>query len=98
VSTCCATAPGPATRNGDPSRLILLTTGTTDRYCDLQFDQSDSLLVGRESGGVPPDVHAAADLRVTIPMRPGFRSLNVALAAAVVVGEAQRQIGFSIPV
>jgi tRNA (cytidine/uridine-2'-O-)-methyltransferase len=85
-------------RSKQRTRLILLTTRTTDRYCDLQFESSDSLLVGRESGGVPQDVHEAADLRVTIPMRPGFRSLNVALAAALVVGEAQRQVGFPIPV
>lgn len=83
-----------AWRSQHPTRLILLTTKATDRYCDLQFEPTDSLLVGRESGGVPQDVHDATDHRVTIPMQPGFRSLNVALAAALVVGEAQRQIGF----
>jgi tRNA (cytidine/uridine-2'-O-)-methyltransferase len=50
-------------------------------------------MVGRESAGVPEEVHAGADLAVTIPMRPGLRSLNVAVAAAMVVGEALRRIG-----
>lgn len=77
-----------------PSRLVLLTTKASDRYSDIVFQESDSLLVGRESSGVPDDVHATATLCVTIPLRPGFRSLNVALAAAMVVGEAQRQVGF----
>ncbi|HVJ44134.1 MAG TPA: tRNA (cytidine(34)-2'-O)-methyltransferase [Dongiaceae bacterium] len=77
-----------------PSRLILLTTKSSERYCDLAFRPTDSLLVGQESAGVPPEVHAAADCRIAIPMQPGFRSLNVALAAALVVGEAQRQTGF----
>jgi tRNA (cytidine/uridine-2'-O-)-methyltransferase len=81
-------------RTQHPSRLVLLTTKSTDRYSDLKFEASDSLLVGRESGGVPSEVHDGADCRITIPMRPGFRSLNVALAAAMVVGEAQRQVGF----
>ena len=84
-------------RSQQKTRLVLLTTAASDRYCDLRFEPSDSLLVGQESGGVPPEVHEAADLRVTIPMRPGFRSLNVALAAAMVVGEAQRQVGFPMP-
>jgi tRNA (cytidine/uridine-2'-O-)-methyltransferase len=83
-----------AWRSQHPSRLVLLTTKAPDRYGDVAFHESDSLLVGRESSGVPDTVHAAADLRVTIPLRPGFRSLNVALAAAMVLGEAQRQIGF----
>jgi tRNA (cytidine/uridine-2'-O-)-methyltransferase len=81
-------------RNHHPSRLILLTTKSTMRYGDVGFAATDSLLVGQESSGVPTDVHDAADLRVTIPLHPGFRSLNVAIAAAIVVGEAQRQLGF----
>jgi len=82
-------------RSQHPGRLVLLTTKTTIRYSDVAFAASDSLLVGRESSGVPVEVHESADLRVTIPLHPGFRSLNVAIAAAVVVGEAQRQLGFS---
>jgi tRNA (cytidine/uridine-2'-O-)-methyltransferase len=81
-------------RSQHPSRLVLLTTKSSTRYGDVAFTATDSLLVGQESSGVPADVHAAADLRVTIPLHPGFRSLNVAIAAAIVVGEAQRQLGF----
>jgi len=81
-------------RRDHPSRLVLLTTKTTERYADFAFQATDSLLMGRESAGVPDEVHEMADHRLTIPLRQGFRSLNVALAAALVVGEAQRQIGF----
>lgn len=72
-------------------RLVLLTTQADLVYTDFQFKTSDTLLVGRESAGVPADVHAAADDRIKVPMRPGFRSLNVAVAAAMVLGEALRQ-------
>ncbi|RMD64822.1 MAG: tRNA (cytidine(34)-2'-O)-methyltransferase [Alphaproteobacteria bacterium] len=77
-------------RNG---RLILLSTRGEVRYCDFAFAPGDILLLGRESAGVPPLVHAAADARIRVPMHRGTRSLNVALAAAVVLGEALRQIG-----
>ena len=60
-------------------------------YLDHQFAPSDVLLFGRESAGVPPEVHQAADARLVIPMRPGLRSLNVAVAAAMAAGEALRQ-------
>ena len=73
------------------SRLVLLTTKTETSYFDHAFHPDDILLVGRESAGVPQTVHDAADARVTIPMRPGLRSLNVAVAAAMVIGEALRQ-------
>ena len=73
-------------------RLVLLTTGAEADYRDASFRPGDVLMVGRESAGVPEEVHAAADLRVTVPMRPGFRSLNVAVAAAMVLGEALRQL------
>ncbi len=53
---------------------------------------SDAILFGRESAGVPPHVHAAADLRATIPMEPGARSLNLAVSVAMVAGEALRQL------
>jgi tRNA (cytidine/uridine-2'-O-)-methyltransferase len=74
-------------------RLVLLTTSAPLSYLDLSFRPDDILLLGRESAGVPDDVHAAADARIVIPMRPGSRSLNVALAAAMVTGEALRQTG-----
>src|SRR5262245_19532984 len=72
-------------------RLILLTTKGETRYTDFPYAPSDTLLFGRESGGVPPEVRAAADARLVIPMKPGLRSLNVAVAAAMVLGEALRQ-------
>ncbi len=75
------------------TRLILLTTTGDVRYTDFAYQASDILLVGRESAGVPPTVHAAADAQVLVPMGPGLRSINMALAAAMVLGEALRQTG-----
>ena len=75
------------------SRLVLLTTRAAERYDGFAFAPGDILLVGRESAGVPDEVHDAADARLRIPMRQGPRSLNVALAAAIAVGEALRQLG-----
>lgn len=72
-------------------RLVLLTTKADMSYVDYAFRADDILLLGRESAGVPDEVHRAADARLVIPMQPGARSLNVALAAAMVLGEALRQ-------
>ena len=72
-------------------RLVLFTTRATTSYLDHRFSDDDALLFGRESAGVPDAVHAAADARLTIPMRQGLRSLNVAMACAMAVGEALRQ-------
>ena len=80
-----------AVRHG--SRLVLLTTRAATPYADFAFRADDRLLLGRESAGVPAAIHAAADARLKVPMRPGMRSLNVALAAAIVLGEALRQTG-----
>ena len=66
---------------------MLLTTQATTSYLDHRFTGRDVLLFGREFAGVPDAVHAAADARLTIPMREGLRSLNVAMACAMVVGE-----------
>jgi tRNA (cytidine/uridine-2'-O-)-methyltransferase len=74
-----------------PGRLILLTTKAAQPHAGFVFAPDDTLLVGRESAGVPNAVHDAADARLVIPMRTGARSLNVALAAAMVLGEALRQ-------
>ncbi len=74
-----------------PGRLILLTTKATIAHCDFTFAPDDTLMVGRESAGVPDAVHEKVDGRITIPMRPSLRSLNVAIAAAMVLGEALRQ-------
>ncbi|MFY7958998.1 MAG: tRNA (cytidine(34)-2'-O)-methyltransferase [Elsteraceae bacterium] len=78
----------------DPAgRLLLLTTKASDSHARFAYLPSDRLMVGRESSGVPDAVHAVADARLRIPMAPGQRSLNVALAAGVVLGEALRQTG-----
>jgi tRNA (cytidine/uridine-2'-O-)-methyltransferase len=73
-------------------RLILLTTKAEKPYTRCIFRPDDILLLGRESSGVPRKVHDAADELVLVPMAAGMRSLNVAVAAAMVVGEALRQI------
>ena len=75
------------------NRLILLTTRAATPYPEFEFATDDTVLVGRESAGVPDDVHRAADARLLIPMVEGVRSLNVALSAAMVMGEALRQTG-----
>ena len=72
-------------------RLVLLTTKAATSHCDFSFAPGDTLLLGRESAGVPDTVHECADARITIPLRPGLRSLNVAVAAAMALGEALRQ-------
>lgn len=72
-------------------RLLLLTTKAQQSYLEIDFQSDDRLLFGRESVGVPEEIHEAADVRLTIPMMPGARSLNVAMAAAMVTAEALRQ-------
>jgi tRNA (cytidine/uridine-2'-O-)-methyltransferase len=74
-------------------RLLLFTTRAERSYLDHRFAGDDILMFGRESAGVPEEVHAAADARLLIPMRPGLRSLNVAMACAMALGEALRQTG-----
>jgi tRNA (cytidine/uridine-2'-O-)-methyltransferase len=76
-----------------PGRLVLLTTRGDSALPGFAFRADDTLMVGRESAGVPNEVHAAADARLVIPMAPGARSLNVALAATLALGEALRQTG-----
>jgi tRNA (cytidine/uridine-2'-O-)-methyltransferase len=86
-----------AEMRGEGARIVLLTRHAEWSYVDFAFGQRDVLLLGRESAGVPESVHRAADARITIPMRPDLRSLNVAVAAAMVLGEALRQTnGFPI--
>lgn len=82
-----------AWRRGDGGRLVLMSTHAPQSHLDFAFLSGDILLLGRESAGVPEVVHKAVDARIAIPMRPGLRSLNVAVAAAVVLGEALRQTG-----
>jgi len=74
-------------------RLVLLTTQGATSYLEHRFDRNDTLLLGRESAGVPAEVHDAADARLRVPMAEGMRSLNVALTAAMVLSEALRQTG-----
>jgi len=82
-----------AARQRSGSRLVLLTTRAELSYTSFVFKASDTLLVGRESAGVPEAIHEAADARLRIPIRPGLRSLNVAVAAAMALGEALQQCG-----
>jgi tRNA (cytidine/uridine-2'-O-)-methyltransferase len=74
-------------------RLILFSTKGACAYLDYRYSADDILLFGRESAGVPEDVVAAADALLVIPIAPGLRSLNVAMAAAMALGEALRQTG-----
>jgi tRNA (cytidine/uridine-2'-O-)-methyltransferase len=80
-------------RRDGQGRLILATTKGAVPYAGFSYGADDIILVGRESAGVPDEVHAAADARVVIPMQPGLRSLNVAVTAAMILGEALRQTG-----
>ncbi len=78
-------------RNDGSYRLILFTTRGTRSYLDYRYHAADILLLGRESAGVPDEVAAKADARLVIPIQPGLRSLNVAMTAAMALGEALRQ-------
>jgi tRNA (cytidine/uridine-2'-O-)-methyltransferase len=82
-----------AARREPGSRLVLLTTAGDVSLYDFAFAGGDTLLLGRESAGVPDFVHGAAAARVRIPLRPGTRSLNVAVAGAIALSEALRQTG-----
>lgn len=73
-------------------RLVLASTKAGLPHWRHAFRPDDVVMVGRETAGVPDEVHARADARIVVPMRPGLRSLNVAVAAAIVVGEALRQV------
>lgn len=83
-------------RRSQHGRLLLFTTSGALSYLDFAYRADDVLLFGRESAGVPPEVHAAADARLLIPMSKGLRSLNVAVAAAMAVGEALRQTKYGM--
>ena len=79
-------------RKASGGRLILATTKGAMPYPAFTFEPDDIILMGRESAGVPDEVHAAADARLLIPMHAGLRSLNVAVSAAMMMGEALRQL------
>ena len=72
-------------------RLILMTTKSQTPYTDFKFQPNDIILMGRESAGVPESVHEICDARLTIPMNNNARSINVAISAVMVIGEALRQ-------
>ena len=80
-----------AWRRDQARRLVLLTTKAETSAYAVGYRADDILMVGRESAGVPDAVAEAADLRIRIPMRSGLRSINVALAATLILGEAKRQ-------
>jgi tRNA (cytidine/uridine-2'-O-)-methyltransferase len=73
------------------ARLLLFTTAASASYLDHTYRADDVLMFGRESAGAPEPVHRAADARLKVPMRPTLRSINVAMAAAMALGEAMRQ-------
>jgi tRNA (cytidine/uridine-2'-O-)-methyltransferase len=79
-------------RKASGARLVLATTKGAVPYPEFSFRSDDIILMGRESAGVPDEVHEAADARLLIPMRAGLRSLNVAVSAAMMMGEALRQL------
>lgn len=74
-------------------RIILMTTKSDTSYTDFEFQDGDILLAGRESAGVPEQIHKAANARLAIPMHDGQRSLNIVTAAAMILGETLRQTG-----
>ena len=82
-----------AARRVTAGRLVLLSSHAETAHIDFCFAPGDVILLGRESAGVPKPVYDVADARLRIPMRPGLRSLNIAVAAAIAVGEALRQTG-----
>jgi tRNA (cytidine/uridine-2'-O-)-methyltransferase len=82
-----------AWRKANGRRLVLLSTRGEQSYASFAFKEGDLLLCGRESSGVPDQVRAASDASVRIPMREGMRSLNIAVALSMVLGEALRQTG-----
>ena len=75
-----------------PARLLLLTTKATQAYSDFTYADGDILLFGQESAGAPQTVHDGADARLTIPLNPAVRSLNLGMAAAMALGEMRRQL------
>jgi tRNA (cytidine/uridine-2'-O-)-methyltransferase len=80
-----------AWRQSEGLRLLLFTTAAETSYLDCAYQAGDILMFGRESAGAPQAVHQAADVRLKVPMRPNLRSINVAMTAAMALGEALRQ-------
>ncbi|MCP1471605.1 tRNA (cytidine/uridine-2'-O-)-methyltransferase [Sphingobium sp. OAS761] len=82
-----------AARRAAGSRLLLMSAHASRKLPEVRFEPQDVLLMGSESAGVPDDVRDMADIRVRIPMAPGFRSLNIAVSTGIAVAEALRQTG-----
>jgi tRNA (cytidine/uridine-2'-O-)-methyltransferase len=82
-------------RHATGRRLVLASTKASGRYTDFAFRPDDVLLFGRESAGVPDHVHDRSDARLLVPMVEGQRSINVAVCAAMIVGEAMRQTSWA---
>ncbi|MEQ1540517.1 MAG: tRNA (cytidine(34)-2'-O)-methyltransferase [Sphingorhabdus sp.] len=80
-----------ASAKANQRRIVLMTTKGSSSLFNVEFQPDDIILMGSESSGVPDDLHAAADLRIRIPMLPPFRSLNVSVAAGIALAEALRQ-------
>lgn len=78
-------------RQDHKQRIILMTTKAASSYVDFEFNENDILLAGRESSGVPDNVHNSVDARLCIPMEDGLRSLNIVNATSMILGEALRQ-------
>lgn len=72
-------------------RLVLMTTHASNPYTEFSFEKNDIILMGRESAGVPQEVHETVDARLLIPMNKNARSINMAVSAAMVLGEGLRQ-------
>lgn len=81
-------------RRSHPGRLLLLETDGAVTYTGFAFADSDYVMLGRESAGTPRDLYGIMDATLKIPMREGVRSLNVAMAAGMLVAEAARQQGW----
>ena len=73
-------------------RIILMTTKASSPYTEFKFKKNDTILFGRESAGVPDNIHNIVDHRLTIPMQEGVRSINLSSSVALVIGEGLRQI------
>ena len=80
-----------ASHSQEYGRIVLMTTKANQPYTDFKFQENDIILMGRESAGVPDEVHQTADARITIPMNPHARSINMAVSASMAVSEALRQ-------
>lgn len=83
-------------RRTHPGRLLLLETDGTTRYTDIEFKESDYVILGSESSGTPRTLYPQMDTIITIPMREGVRSLNVAMSAGILVAEACRQADWDL--